>query len=100
MWDGTPNGRGNLEPEEPYGQHRPGWLIVDGPNARILELSVDGRVLGLGELPRQLLPQTEGVTFGVDGTLYLASQGHRGLAVLAAYIPAPSGPPGDGAARR
>jgi hypothetical protein len=65
-----------------------GWLIVDGPNARVAELSGDGRVIGVRGLPRHLLPQTEGITFGVDGTLYLASEGHHGLAVLAAYAPA------------
>jgi hypothetical protein len=64
-----------------------GWLIVDGPNARVAELSGDGRVIRVSALPRRLLPQTEGITFGVDGTLYLASEGHYGLAVLAAYAP-------------
>ena len=64
-----------------------GWLIVDGPNARVAELSGDGRVIRVSGLPRHLLPQTEGITFGVDGTLYLASEGHFGLAVLAAYAP-------------
>jgi hypothetical protein len=64
-----------------------GWLIVDGPNGRVAELSGDGRVVRVSALPRRLLPQTEGITFGVDGTLYLASEGHYGLAVLAAYAP-------------
>jgi uncharacterized protein YjiK len=45
-------------------------------------------VIGVRGVPRHLLPQTEGITFGVDGTLYLASEGHHGLAVLAAYAPA------------
>jgi hypothetical protein len=66
---------------------RTGWLIVDGPNGRVAELSGDGRVIHVSGLPRHLLPQTEGITFGVDGTLYLASEGHYGLAVLAAYAP-------------
>ena len=44
-----------------------------------------------------LLPQNEGITFGLDGTLYLASEGHHGLAVLAAYAPPPSDPTDDSA---
>ena len=74
-----------------------GWLIVDGPNARIAELSGDGRVIGRAGLPRHLLPQTEGITFGADGTLYLASEGHHGLAVLAAYAPIREQSTDDGA---
>jgi len=46
-----------------------------------------------------LLPQNEGITFGVEGTLYLASEGHHGLAVLAAYAPPPSGRTDDSAMR-
>jgi hypothetical protein len=64
-----------------------GWLIVDGPNGRVAELSGDGRVVRVSALPRHLLPQTEGITFGIDGTLYLASEGHYGPGVLAAYAP-------------
>ncbi len=70
-----------------------GWLLVDGPHGRIAELAGDGRVVALATLPRERLPQTEGITFGPDGTLYLASEGHHGLGVLAAYVPILAPPP-------
>jgi len=61
------------------------WLLVDGPNARIAELSASGQVIAVQQLPKQLLPQAEGITFGVDGTLFVSSEGHHGPAVLVAY---------------
>lgn len=65
-----------------------GWIVLDGPHARIVELSGDGRVIALEPLRRDLLPQAEGVAFGVDGSLYLTSEGRGGPGVLAVYLPA------------
>jgi hypothetical protein len=64
-----------------------GWVLLDGPHARIAELSPDGRLLAVRALPKHLLPQAEGITFGADGTLYVASEGRRGAAVLSVYTP-------------
>ena len=61
------------------------WLLVDGIHGRIAELTGDGRVIAVRALPQQLLPQVEGIVFGTDGTLYLASEGRRGAGVLAVY---------------
>jgi uncharacterized protein YjiK len=63
------------------------WIVVDGPNQRIAEIDSTGQVLGLAHLPEAILPQAEGVTIGRDGTLYVASEGHRGPATLALYYP-------------
>ena len=64
-----------------------GWILVEGVHGRIAELSADGRVIAVRALPKKLLPQVEGVAFGVDGTLYLASEGQRGPGLLAIYSP-------------
>lgn len=69
------------------------WLVVDGPNRRIAEIDSSGRVLAIESLPKDLLPQAEAVTIGRDGTLYVASEGHRGLATLVAYYPNRSAAP-------
>jgi hypothetical protein len=65
-----------------------GWLLVEGVHGRIAELTADGRVLAVRALPKKLLPQVEGVAFGGDGTLYLASEGRQGPGLLAIYPPA------------
>jgi uncharacterized protein YjiK len=65
-----------------------GWVLVEGVHGRIAELAADGRVIAVRALPKKLLPQVEGVAFGVDGTLYLASEGQRGPGLLAIYPPA------------
>jgi hypothetical protein len=65
-----------------------GWVLVEGVHGRIAELAGDGHVIAVRALPRNLLPQVEGVAFGVDGTLYLASEGQRGPGLLAVYPPA------------
>lgn len=66
---------------------RSGWLVLDGPNARIAEVAAGGRVVSLRELPRDLLPQAEGITIGLDGALYIASEGKHGPGRLVAYAP-------------
>jgi hypothetical protein len=65
-----------------------GWVLVEGVHGRIAELAADGRVVAVRALPKDLLPQVEGVAFGVDGTLYLVSEGQRGPGLLAIYPPA------------
>ena len=67
---------------------RSGWVLVEGVHGRIVELAGDGRVIAVRARPHTLLPQVEGVAFGVDGTLYLASEGQRGPGLLAIYPPA------------
>ena len=66
---------------------RSGWLVLDGPNGRIAEVAAGGRVVSLRELPRDLLPQAEGITIGLDGTLYVATEGKHGPGRLVAYAP-------------
>ena len=65
-----------------------GWVLVEGVHGRIAQLAADGRVIAVRALPTHLLPRVEGVAFGVDGTLYLASEGQRGPGLLAIYPPA------------
>jgi len=64
-----------------------GWVLVEGEHGRIAELAAHGRVIAVRALPKKLLPQVEGVAFGVDGTLYLASEGQGGPGLLAIYPP-------------
>jgi uncharacterized protein YjiK len=64
-----------------------GWVLVEGVHGRIAELAADGSVVAFRALPKKLLPQVEGVAFGVDGTLYLASEGQGGPGLLAIYPP-------------
>jgi hypothetical protein len=65
-----------------------GWVLVEGVHGRIAAIAGDGHVIAFRALPKNLLPQVEGVAFGVDGTLYLASEGQRGPGLLAVYPPA------------
>lgn len=64
-----------------------GWLVIDGRDGRIAELDGVGSVIALRSLPRQLLPQAEGITFGANETLCLSSEGRDGPGVLAVFQP-------------
>lgn len=47
----------------------------------------DGMILWSVDLNPRLLPQPEGICFGPDGTLYLASEGSGSDAIIAVYKP-------------
>lgn len=60
-------------------------VLVAAREEAILEISMEGRVISALRLSRRRHPQTEGVAFGPDGTLYLADEKNGRAARLTAY---------------
>ena len=60
-------------------------VLVAAREEAILEISMEGRVISALRLSRRRHPQTEGVAFGPDGTLYLADERNGRAARLTAY---------------
>jgi uncharacterized protein YjiK len=65
-----------------------GHLVIVASQQRLLvELSREGIVLALRELPRRFHRQSEGVTFRPDGALLIADEGDGEDATISAYLP-------------
>jgi len=62
-------------------------ILVSASREAILEVDREGRVLSGRELSRRRHPQTEGIAFGPDGTLFLADERNDGRPRLTAYRP-------------
>jgi uncharacterized protein YjiK len=70
-------------------------LLSSAAPEALLEVDRTGRVIGGVDLPGSRHPQTEGIAFGPDGTLYLADERNGPDAHVTAYArgPAPVGAP-------
>jgi hypothetical protein len=62
-------------------------LIVAGPQQLFAEVGSDGVPLRGGSIDKGTHPQPESLAFLPDGTLLVASEGGKGVAVLARYSP-------------
>jgi uncharacterized protein YjiK len=62
-------------------------FLVSARDEAILEFSPGGALLDGRELHKKTHPQTEGITFGRDGTLYLADEGQGKRGRLTRYRP-------------
>ena len=60
-------------------------VLVAAREEAILEISEEGRVISALRLSRRRHPQTEGIAFGPDGTLYLADERNGRDARLTGY---------------
>jgi uncharacterized protein YjiK len=67
-------------------------LLVSADPEAIIEVDRAGRVIGGVDLPGRRHPQTEGLAFGPDGTLYLADEQNGQPGQLTAYAPVPAAP--------
>ena len=62
-------------------------LIVSGRDEALIEISMDGELIGGVELSRNRHPQTEGIVVGPDGTLWLADEANGRPPRLTWYRP-------------
>jgi uncharacterized protein YjiK len=60
-------------------------LIVSAEDRTVVELSREGAILSVARLRARLHPQTEGLTFGLDGAMILADEGAGGRGRLSIY---------------
>jgi uncharacterized protein YjiK len=61
------------------------WLLLNSGPAAVIEVSADGKLLGVARLPAQLHPQPEGLAFTRDHTLLITNEARGGTAYLAVY---------------
>ncbi|RMG69587.1 MAG: hypothetical protein D6722_09980 [Bacteroidetes bacterium] len=61
--------------------------VIASAGSLLVVLSPDQRVVAVHPLPRELFPQPEGLCFGPDGTLYIASEGRGGPGRLLVFSP-------------
>jgi tRNA A-37 threonylcarbamoyl transferase component Bud32 len=64
-------------------------LLVAGPDHRIAEVDLDGRVLAVEDLDPSRHPQAEGIAFTTDGRLVIADEGRQSGARITVYAPTP-----------
>jgi hypothetical protein len=67
-------------------------LVVAGPERRLAEVDLAGRVIATRALARASHPQPEGIALGADGRLFIADEDRRKGGSLTTYAPAPSPP--------
>jgi uncharacterized protein YjiK len=62
--------------------------IVDGPAGKLLILDPRGAVMNIYSLDSKDLPQAEGISFGVNGNIYISTEGAKGAgAIVEVSIP-------------
>jgi uncharacterized protein YjiK len=66
------------------------YLLVSADPEALIEVDDTGRVMGGIDLPGRRHPQSEGLAFGPDGTLYIADEQNDRPARITAYAPDPS----------
>jgi tRNA A-37 threonylcarbamoyl transferase component Bud32 len=64
-------------------------VVIAGPDHRVAEVDLDGRVLAMRDLDPTRHPQAEGIAFTTDGRLVLADEGRRSGARISVYAPTP-----------
>jgi hypothetical protein len=64
-------------------------LVLAGPDHRIAEVDLDGRIVATGELDPARHPQAEGIAITHDGRLVIADEGRRTGARITVYAPSP-----------
>ncbi len=61
--------------------------ILSSQGKRLAVVDPSGALLGMVRLDKKVLPQPEGICFAADGTLYIASEGKKGKALLCRFDP-------------
>ena len=83
------DGQRQFSPSGAAWDPRSGHLVlVAGPDQRVAEVDVDGRVVAVGDLDAARHPQAEGIAFTPDGQLLFADEGRRSGARITVYAPA------------
>jgi uncharacterized protein YjiK len=65
-------------------------FVIASQQNLIVEFGRDGQLLGTARLRKRTHAQPEGITFGSDGTLYIADEAGSARAALTAYPQSPS----------
>ena len=82
------DGQRRFSPSGAAWDPRSGHLVlVAGPDHRVAEVDVDGRVVAVGDLDAARHPQAEGIAFTPDGQLVIADEGRRSGARITVYAP-------------
>ncbi|MFL5505606.1 MAG: protein kinase domain-containing protein [Gemmatimonadales bacterium] len=82
------DGQRQFSPSGAAWDPRSGHLVlVAGPDHRVAEVDVDGRVVAVGDLDAARHPQAEGIAFTPDGRLVIADEGRRSGARITVYAP-------------
>ncbi|MEY3051549.1 MAG: hypothetical protein RLY31_1334 [Bacteroidota bacterium] len=61
--------------------------ILSSQGKRLVVSDRSGNLLAMVKLDKKILPQPEGICFAADGTLYIASEGKKGNALLCQFDP-------------
>ena len=64
------------------------YYVISSVDRRLVALRSDGSVAGSHTFARKMLRQPEGIAFGRDGSLFLASEGDGKRAVVLRFRPA------------
>ncbi len=59
--------------------------LISSLGKTLFVVSREGEIRHIEKLEKEVLPQPEGISFGSDGTLYIASEGREGPAVLCVF---------------
>jgi uncharacterized protein YjiK len=84
--------KGGFHPSSIEVHPRSGSLfLASAQEEALVEIAADGRVLAARRLPARAHPQSEGIAFGPDLSLWIADEGAGGRGTLTRYrLPAPS----------
>ncbi len=63
-------------------------VLLDSPNKQLLSISEDGKVQQVYKLDKQVLRQPEGLAFGQQGEMFIASEGSKKVSGLLVKYPA------------